>query len=106
MTLESLSGRVDSLEANFTNVQQDLLQKIDITTQSAFSRVINQQLDQFSALLDRLDTQYRALQGLYQNLVSQENARWSYFTGFSGTLYTSFTDHTGTLTGEGVHGHT
>ena len=95
MSLSGLSGRVDSAEASITNIQQDLLQKIDIATQSSFSSVINQQIDTLTALVNNLDTRYRALQGLYQNLVAQESNRWSYFTGYTGEHTAAFTGYSG-----------
>lgn len=84
--MTDLSGRVDTLEERFTTLQQDLLQKVDLTAQSAYAQVINQQITQFSNLLETLETQYKALQGLYQNLVYQENNRWTSFTGHTGDV--------------------
>ncbi|MHA2064062.1 MAG: hypothetical protein ACXABY_06745 [Candidatus Thorarchaeota archaeon] len=103
-----LSGRVDTLENQMTFVNQDLLQRPDFVAYQNFQNVWNQELSAISDTLDTLTAQLNTLQSLYVNLNATVSSNFTSFTGYTGqgyTLLSAFTGHTGTTTGQGVHGH-
>jgi hypothetical protein len=95
MTLSSFSGRIDTLESQVTQLFQQLLLKVDLSTLTDLNSTTTTQVDAFDASLDNHESRLDNLEGLYSNLVYNYNQHVASYTG-----------HTGATTGDGVHGHT
>ena len=94
MTLSSFSGRIDTLESQVVQLFQELLLRVDIETLGNIQRVFNTRIDAVTTGDDVHETRLDNLEGLYSNIAYTVNAHIATFTG-----------HTGTVTGDGVHGH-
>ena len=84
----TLSGRVDNLETNVSYINQDLLQKIDLTTFSEYTVQWNQQLDAIEDSIHTLSAQLSTLQTLYTNLYYTVTSNYEAFTGHTGQYIT------------------
>ena len=114
--ISGVSGRTDTLETQMTYVNQDLLQRPDLTAFQAFQSIWNSQIDTVNNEMGTLKGQLKTLQSLYVNLnitvsnnlgvlTGHSGLMYARHTGLSGYLFDILTGHTGTLTGAGVHGH-
>lgn len=80
-----LSGRVETLENQFTYLTQDLLQKIDLVSSSLQQTQWNQQFDTIDEYISTLRTQVSTLQSLYINLYKTVRDNYILFTGYTGS---------------------
>lgn len=80
----TLSGRVDTLEAQVTFIVQDLLQKIDLVSSSSQAIQWNQQFDSVEDTVINLKNQIQSLQSLYTNLYITTQNNYAAFTGHTG----------------------
>lgn len=85
---------VSGLSDQLTHIRQDLLQKVDISTLSSQNSINEQRIDSISSTIDNITSQLRALQQSLLNVLVEISDVKSDFTG-----------HTGSTTGDGVHGH-
>ncbi len=95
MTLSLLSGRLDTIESQVVQIFQDLLTKISIETMRTNNVTQNAGLDNVEFIADNHETRIDSLEGLYSALSYSHNAHVVLWTG-----------HTGSTTGDGIHGHT
>jgi hypothetical protein len=102
----TLSGEVSGLQTQVAFITQDLLQRPDIVAFSSYQSSVNAQLDAISDTLNNVQAQVQTLQNLYTNLYITVSENHTSFTGYTGSHWAEFTGHTGTTTGNGVHGHT
>lgn len=82
--MTTLSGRVDSIEAQSVFLAQDLLQKVDINSMSQLSIMWNQQYDELANAITLMQTSLQTLQTLYVNLKNTVSTNFSLFTGHTG----------------------
>jgi hypothetical protein len=109
--VSGLSGRCDAIEANVTNLIQQILTKIDIETLQGYQQTVNQTVTLAQSSLDSMSNKINVLQSLYSSLVLTTNTRYGYFTGITGQLaiqniaMTGIKETTGnlTLTPTGIH---
>jgi hypothetical protein len=82
--MTDLSGRVTTLENVYTQMLQDLLNKVGVDTYSNQLIIWNQQYDQFESTLNDISTKVSVLIGLVSNLHIQQAANFALFTGHTG----------------------
>lgn len=93
--INTLSGRADTLDTQTSYLTQDMLQRPDLVAFAAYQATVNAQLTTISDALSTVQAQLKTIQGLYTNLYITVDTNQGLFTG-----------HTGSTTGDGVHGHT
>ncbi len=84
MTLSELSGRVNSIDTAIIYLQQDLLQRPDITAFSNFQVIWNQSFDSILANINTLISRVSSLYSLYTNLNITVSNNLGYLTGHTG----------------------
>lgn len=84
MTLEQLSGRLDSVETAILHLQQNILQRPDLAAFSNFQIIWNQSHDTISDNIETLISRVQALYSLYTNLNITVSNNQALFTGHSG----------------------
>ena len=85
--VRNLTGRMDSIEAQSTYVNQQLLQRPGLQEFSNFQVVWNSELNTLSTLCTKIDNQIKTLQQLFVNLnmtVSSNFATFKAHTGLAG----------------------
>lgn len=82
--MTTLSGRVDTIEAQAAFLAQDLLQKVDINSMSQLSITWNQQYDELANSITLMQASLQTLQSLYINLKNTVSTNFSLFTGHTG----------------------
>lgn len=83
-TLQNLTGRVDSLESQYSFLVQQLLQRPGLKEFSDFQVIWNRQLSDLATLTSKLDAQFKTLQQLYINLNMTVAGNYATFTGHTG----------------------
>ena len=83
-TLQNLTGRVDSLENQYSFINQQLLQRPGLKEFSDFQGIWNRQLSDLATSNARLEAQVRTLQQLYVNLNMTVAGNYATFTGHTG----------------------
>lgn len=81
------SGRLNSLELQMTDANQQILFRPTLTTYDAFSSSLNQQFTSFKATVDDLKHKYDTFTRLFVDFRYNENQRHNLFTGHSGTSH-------------------
>lgn len=93
--MADLSGRMDTLEAQMTDVRQDVLQRPDLADFQTFQISWNSQFNALNNLVASIDSNVRNLQALFINLNMVVAANYTTLTGSIAQLTAIVTGHTG-----------
>lgn len=93
--VSGLSGRVSFIETTYSYINQQLLQRPDLTDFSMFQMVWNSQFSQLSDSVSSLQSQMSSVQNTLVNLAISVSNNFSFFTGHTGEFF----DLTGFLSG-------